>query len=178
MSGSITLLQSRWFYFNIGFIPYILYVLQIFYSLFSCPPFFHRSGPVHTKPYLAACRRTLMHLMFGEELAPAPNSCSEKEKQEACDITSTHRRTQIRTHNELRPQLINFVLTVNNGAIFLFSLCLRGIFIFDFLIKHQIRQIAQGDRMFSLRLFYKRVYSHKRWLLGRKDRHGNSVLWF
>lgn len=79
-----------------------------------------------------------MHLMFGEGLATAPNSCSEKEKQEACEITSTHRRTQIRTHTELRPQLINFILTVNNGAIFLFSLCLRGIFIFDFLIMHQI----------------------------------------
>lgn len=124
---------------------FLLYILLIPCPLFSSPlyppvllSFLHRSGPVRIKPYLAACRRTLMHLMFGEVLAPAPNSCSEKEKQEACDITSTHRRTQIRTNTELRPQLINFVLTVNNGAIFLFSLCPRGIFIFDFLIMHQI----------------------------------------
>lgn len=98
--------------------------------------FFHPSGPVHTKPYLAARRRTLMHLMFVEELAAARNSCSEKEKQEACEITSTHRRAH--THTELRPQLVNFLLAVNNGAIFLLSLCLRAIFIFDFLIMHQI----------------------------------------
>lgn len=108
-------------------------------SLSFCSPFLiHRSSPVHTKPYLAAYQRMLMHLIFGEELAPAHNSCSEKQKQEACDITSTHRRTQIRTHTELRPQLINFELTVNNGAIFLLSLCPLGIFIFDFLIMHQV----------------------------------------
>lgn len=106
--------------------------------------------------------------MFAEDLAPAPNSCSEKEKQEACDITSTHRRA--RTHTELRLQLINFILTVNNGAIFpFFSLCLQGRFILDLLIMHQIWQICARRRNVLVEHLYKRPRNIR--LLERKDGH-------
>lgn len=112
-----------------------------------------------------------MHLMFVEELATAHNSCSEKEKQEACEITSTHRRTQTRKHAELRPQLINFVLAVNNGAIFLLIVSAGDIYL-RFLNHASNMTDCAGRRNVLIEDLYTR--SSKRHLLQRMERHGNS----